>query len=157
MSFTDHLGKQWKVAPLADIPFPTSLGGNTTNCPLDRICKLAYQAKGENVTSAEIMQSLRAQSADMQTCWHHRFTRAEHLYIAELSCWFVEQEVQPYTESIEAVVRRDGLSTDVHQAVQELFEDPLHWSFVKGDHLGNGRHRLCALKANRIPRVAIQA
>jgi hypothetical protein len=156
MSFTDYLGRTWKVARVADIPFPTSTGGNTTGCPLDAVCKAAYETRGENVTSREIAEALSQRPQEIKECWHHRFTRAEHLYIAELSCWFVEHSVQPYSDSIIAVVKRDGLSEEVADTVCALFDDELHWSFVPGEHLGNGRHRLCALKANRIPRVAIQ-
>jgi hypothetical protein len=156
MPFTDYLGTQWRVARVADIPFPTSLGGNTTGCPLDDICKRAYAEKGENVTSKEVIAALTARQPEIRKCWHHRLTRAEHLYIAELSCWFVEHEVQPYPDSFAPVVKRDGFSVEVQYAAQELFEYPLHWSFIKGEALGNGRHRLCALKANKIPRVAVE-
>lgn len=156
MPFTDFMGKQWRVARVTDIPFPTSLGGNTTGCPLDDICERAYAENGENVTTKEVTDSLAARRSEIRDCWHHRLTRSEHFYVAELSCWFVEHEVQPYPDSFVVVVKRDGFSAEVQYAVQELFEDPLRWSFTKGKALGNGRHRLCALKVNRIPRVAVQ-
>jgi hypothetical protein len=157
MAFTDYLSREWRVARVADIPFPTSVGGNTQGCPLDDVCKLAYQARAEDVTSEEVLATLKGRSQEVRQCWHHRLTRSEHLYVAELSCWFVENEVQPLPERFEPIVKRDGFSVEVQHAVEALFDDPLHWSFVKGEHMGNGRHRLCALKARGIPRVAVEA
>lgn len=156
MPFTDYLGKQWRVARVADIPFPTSFGGNTTGCPVDDIYKHAYAEKGNNITSKEIIAPLMTRRSETRICWHHRLTRSEHLYVAELSCWFVEQEIEPYLDSFVPIVKREGFSVEAQHAVQELFGYPLRWSFVKGKALDNGRHRLCALKANKIPRVAVE-
>jgi hypothetical protein len=156
IAFTDYLNREWRVARVADIPFPTAVGGNSWDCPLDDVCKRAYQAKGENVTTNEVLAALQSRSGEVRQCWHHRLTRSEHLYVAELSCWFVENEVEPLPERFEPIVKRDGFSIEVQYAVEELFDYPLHWSFVKGGHLGNGRHRLCALKVRSIPRVAVE-
>jgi hypothetical protein len=156
MAFTDCRGWEWGVARLADVPFPTSVGGNTRDCPLDDVCKGAHVARGARVTGDEVRAELRTRLPEVKRCWHHRLDKAELFYVAELSCWFVEQEIHPHADSVAVVVRRDGRSIDVQHAVEELFDYPLSWSFVPGEPLRNGRHRLCAFKARGVPRVAMR-
>ena len=157
MHFIDKKGSKWRIADIADIPFPTTPGGKTSDCPLDDISKRAYKEKGDNVTGDEVLDALKKRESEVRKCWHHRLRKRELFYVAELSCRLIEQRTQPVTENIEPLVKLDGFSTDVQYAVEALFEDPLFWSFTKEAKLGNGQHRLCALKAYGVPRVAVEA
>lgn len=153
--FTDYRGWDWAIARVADIPFPTHVGGNTDGCPLDDVCKRTYDERGDNVRSDEVLAALKAREPEVRECWHHRLKRDELRYVAELSCALVEQRVQPHAETIADLVARDGYSDETLEAVVALFDDPLHWSFTPGEQLGNGRHRLCALRARGVERVAV--
>jgi hypothetical protein len=55
------------------------------------------------------------------------------------------QEGQRQQRAIAAVSRRHELSVEDAWALGSLFWDPIHWSFTS-DELGNGQHRVCALK-----------
>jgi hypothetical protein len=155
VQFTDFRGWNWRVAHIADIPFPTFVGGNTDGCPLDDVCKRAYAERGDEVQSVDVLAALKTREAEVRQCWHHRLTRAEQHYAAELSRLFVERQIQPYVQTIADAVARDGHSDGVRESVEMLFDDPLHWSFTPSKQLGNGRHRLCALKARGVQRVAV--
>jgi hypothetical protein len=157
MAFVDHRGWHWRVARLSEIEIPTSTGGNTQGpCPLDDVRRLTYGSRGGQPTTHEVAEYLKAHQREVRTCWHHRLSTADRRYVGELSCWFIEQELPLYEESIEAVIRRDGHSQEVVQAAQHLFSDPLRWNFVPRTQVGNGRHRCCALKLAGVARVAIQ-
>jgi hypothetical protein len=157
MQFTDSAGHTWRIANVADIPFPTRVGGNTPDCPLLAACRQVYAERGDAMTSQEVLNALRERESEVKACWHHRFTRNEQHYIAELSCWFVENKVEPYLDRFEPVVKREGHSVDVEHAVIALFDDPLHWTFQANDQLTNGQHRLCAMKAWAVKRVVVEA
>ena len=157
MSLT-FAGHNFDVADLTELPWPTSTGGNTKGvCPLQDFTRTYYNRFKDDPSSDAVFEHLKANAAAVWQCFHHRRSPDQLRYVADLSCWFVEAGLQPFDDSIEAVVARDNkYELELAKDTYVLFIDPMKWSFVPGEPLSNGRHRLCAFKAAGIERVAIQ-
>lgn len=153
----DWMGHTFAIAALADVPWPTSSGGNARGvCPLDDYT-LAFHAKYQSDPETRGVQAALAERAEeVRQCWHHRRPMEERQYIAELTCFFVENDLQPYDDAVMAVVARDGRPHDLAAEVSHLFAVPMRWSFQPDTPLSNGRHRLCAFKEANVERVAMQ-
>lgn len=153
----EFLGKTFVIADLKYVPWPTATGGNTTGpCQLQEYAKSYYDVRAAEPSDAEVVAHLRANAALVKRCWHHRRSRADRAYVAELACWFVEHGLQPWDYAIQAVVTRDEREYDLWEDVWVLFIDPMRWGLEPGEPMSNGRHRTCAFKAAGVRRIAVQ-
>jgi hypothetical protein len=57
-----------------------------------------------------------------------------------------------FGEAVQAA-RHAGENQDSGEALWSFFREPI---FVSGDVLGNGQHRICAMKLARVPRCLIE-
>jgi hypothetical protein len=150
------MGARFALAQLDKLPWPNATGGNTRGtCPLDAYTRHIYTTYHHEPEAAAVEAHL-AEHVDVRQCWHHRRPAEELRYIAEVTCFFVENNLQPYPDAILAVVVRDAQPRELADEIAYYFDVPMRWSFLPGSQLGNGRHRLCALKDASVPRVAVQ-
>lgn len=147
-------GRQFEIAELALVPWPSATGGNTTGpCLLDDLCKAHYSAYGGEPMGDEVHQHIASHGAQVAACHHHRHTNEQLQWAAERACWIVDRALQPTPEAIAMTFAALNAEVALTEQVSDWFEVPIIWTFTPGDAVTNGRHRTCALKAAQVARV----
>jgi hypothetical protein len=152
----EYAGFRFAIAQVDEIPWPTSTGGNTEGaCPLQEFTHDYYLAHQREPAAVEVFENLKTNRMQIPLCHHHRFSREDLKYIAELTCDAIEHDLQPHPSTFDALIHRDGRNRTLADEAAYYFQIPMRWSFSEDDQLSNGRHRLCAFKVAGAKRIAV--
>lgn len=140
----------WRVVPVSTLPFPFHL----FRCPFEKRHRRALEIAGADPDDYETPEQCSSAfrifmtelGAEVTTCPYH------------VPDWMLAAE-----RAIEAVVRdpfAPGAGIQTHDldeqtawAAWEFFAEPI---FVDGARLGNGQHRVCAMKCAGVPAAPIE-
>ena len=140
----------WEVVPVAGLPFPHHL----FKCPLEeehkRMLVNAGAAPGRHSTAEERRRAFELFAAGFSdriaTCPYHQ---PDWCLAAELASAAVDATGQGWFDVVETA----GLDSEAEWAVWEFGTEPI---WLDGDRLGNGQHRVCAMKVAGALRCPIE-
>lgn len=143
---------QWRVVPVAGLPFPHHL----FKCPLEEEHKrMLVEAGGVPECRSTAEERRRAFelfvtrfSDRIDTCPYHQ---PDWRLAAEMASAAVDATGQD--QDWFDVLETSGLDRETEWAVWESGYEPI---WIDGDRLGNGQHRVCAMKVARTVRCPIE-
>lgn len=139
--------KEWSIVAVDSLPWPE----HPFRC---RWASRFERVAPENATEAERRTAVRElalslTSDELAACPYHD---ADWHQAAEAAASQVESGDTTW-EAIEAVIASARLDQDTAEAFRSFFTEPI---FVANDTLGNGQHRVCAMKLAKVPRCPIE-
>lgn len=138
-----------QVVEVADLPWPW----NPFKCQHQgRLTELSDDLP-EHERQARIGAAVKAMTADeLAACHYHR---CDWHFAAEAAIKCFEQRMSPGDRQVKELVHSRGRGDAELGAIAAFFVHPLSWS-RDGGQVYNGQHRICALKAAKVPRCLVE-
>lgn len=138
-----------RVIAVNDLPWPHFL----FRCRFSAVFEAAVPSDADDDVRAQYVEACARgiPPRRLPRCEYHRpnWTWAAATAIA---CWETGDAEQALQDAAEAG-RRMGESHDTVWAMYSFFWDPI---LISGTRLGNGQHRVCAMKLAGVPRCLIE-
>jgi hypothetical protein len=136
----------WSILSVATLPYPCDL----FRCPRrDEYLALTRDPESQAVL-ASAFQSFAADGSKSPSCKYHRpdWTKA-----AEVACSLVELGHAGDMHEFESACKKAALDDCTAWAACSFFDEPIS---ISGHTLGNGQHRVCAMKTQGVARCPIE-
>jgi hypothetical protein len=142
-----RMSRLWTLMDVDALPWPHHLFR----------CRWAHrfgEATKDAATEAECRSNVRAVASalseeEVAACEYHS---AQWNVAADIGVELVRNGDTSWT-AISRAQQAHGLNDATAQALLSLFADPI---FLSGESLGNGQHRVCALKLSRARRCPVE-